>query len=478
MRWFFFGALTLFLVLYLVAQGTVNRDRDPNKVYLRWMTDDNPSRKMQIAGFTKLHPNYDLRVDWGLGADSSKLLVQCASGVGPDIIDLYNMDQMLVMKEAGILLDLTPYAEKMGFGPESTYPAIRPRLMSDGKQYRYPCNVAANCVVFNKAVFDDHGVPYPTSDWTWEDFIETGRQLLENPSKSGKKHIVLAQSYSEGLCLDLLIGHGGRLFTENGLCSRLNAPEAIASVQLFDDLMHKYHILPTPTETASLAAQGGWGTGDINIFSSGRAAMMMIGRWYIIQVPNFPEIAQTLGAVQFPHFPGRISRVSCAARAAGINVFSPHREEALKFLQYLASPEYGKIIVDGGDSLPPNPALAQDGETLANEIVPDPAFHQPFVDAINTARALDVSDFIDMGLMKRWFSERIQKVANQIQSPRDACEDMAREINLQIRQNLERREDLRERFERVTGEPYTPDWWKKYQSGTSSPSPNKGPMSE
>jgi len=463
MRRFFLGALGLFAVLYLVAQGTVNRDRDPNKTYLRWMTDDNPARKLQVGGFMEMNPEYDLRVDWGLGADSTKLLVQCASGVGPDIIDLYSMDQMLVMKEAGILLDLTPYAAEMGFGPDNTYPAIRPRLVSDGKQYRYPCNVGANCVVFNKAVFDDHGVPYPTSDWTWDEFIETGRQLLENPSKSGKEHIALAHHFSELVCYDLIINFGGRLFTEDGLCSLLDSEEVIGAIQMFHDLMHEHHVLSTPTEAASMAAQGGWGVGGINFFSSGKAAMMIIGRWYLIQVPNFPEIAPTLGAAQLPHLPGRVSSVACAARAAGVNALSPNREHALKFLQYLASPEYGKIIVDGGDSLPPNPSLAQDGVMLVNDIVSDPAFHQPFVDAINTARALDVSGFIDMGQVQRWFLERVQKVENQVQAPREACEDMAREINLQIRQNLERREDLRERFERVTGKPYTPDWWTEYQ---------------
>jgi len=33
----------------------------------------------------------------------------------------------------------------------------------------------------------------------------------------------------------------------------------------------------------------------------------------------------------------------CGIRAAAINAKSPHIEEALKFLEYLASPEYSKI---------------------------------------------------------------------------------------------------------------------------------------
>ena len=40
---------------------------------------------------------------------------------------------------------------------------------------------------------------------------------------------------------------------------------------------------------------------------------------------------------------------------------------------------------------------------------------------------------------------------------------LAKEINRQIRINLERRPDLRRRFTKVTGLDYTPDWRKTLQ---------------
>lgn len=69
---------------------------------------------------------------------------------------------------------------------------------------------------------------------------------------------------------------------------------------------------------------------------------------------------------------------------AGINAKSPHWRESLEFLRYLAGRTYGELIVQDGDSLPPNPELARTGRDLVNEVVPDAAFHQPFVEASRT----------------------------------------------------------------------------------------------
>src|SRR5262249_20767256 len=130
---------------------------------------------------------------------------------------------------------------------------------------------------------------------------------------------------------------------------------------------------------------------------------------------------------------------------------------------YLASPAYGRVIVEDGDSLPPNPNLARTGKDLVDDIVPDPAFHQPFIDAIRSARPLDVSRFVDSGLVARWLQEHIEKVENQVLPPAAAMRSLARDINALIRLNLERRPDLQRRYRKLTGRPYTPDWWRQYQ---------------
>jgi multiple sugar transport system substrate-binding protein len=471
MKRVFLVFLAIFAALYVGAEATLKRPKNDGIVRLRWATDANPARKVQTDLFHKLHPNIEVTVDPGLGGDQTKLIVQCATGTGPDIVDVYDEQQMVALVEAGVLLDLTPYARRMGFDPSKTYPAIKNGLMVGGRQYRYPCNVWANCVVYNKRVFDDHGVPYPKPNWTYRDFIETARRIRNTPSKSGQKHIVVANFSNQWFYDDLLVGYGGRFFTPDGLTCLLDSKEAIAAMKLYHDLMYVHGAIPTAAETATMSGQGGWGSSGLTWFSTGRAAMIFIGRWYIIQLPSYPDLKGWLGAVRLPRIDGRPSTGVTDTRAAGINVKSPYRKEALLFLQYLASPQYSKVIVDDGDSLPPNPALARTGKDLANKIVPDPAFHQPFIDAMRDAHPLDVSPFVDDGLVMRWLKEHIEKVENNVMRPEDAMHALAAQINQLIRVNLERRPDLQRKYEQVTGRPYTQDWWRRYQKPQGAPPP-------
>jgi multiple sugar transport system substrate-binding protein len=511
MKHVFLGVAVGFAILAVAATATLDHPPNDGITHMRWATDANPARNVQTGLFDDMYLplRADVAVDPGLGGDQTKLIVQCATGTGPDIVDVYSKEQMMSLVEAGILLDVTPYAAAMGFSPDRTYPALDHGITVDGRQYRFPCNVWANCMVYNKAVLDDHNCPYPEDGWTWEDFVELGKRFEANGSKSGEDHIYFANLNKLWLYGDMLFNAGGRYFTEDGLASEFDSDESIEAMQLYYDLMYKYHVVPTAAELNSMTAQGGWGSGALTLFSTGKAAMMEIGRWYIIQVPNYPQIAGVLGAVRLPRVGDNPPTGLSDARAAGINLRGPHmpREgdsperiaeltipiedvrvgdgplpegtpdrvpRPLLFLQYLASEEYSECIVNDGDSLPPNPKLASDGEALVNQTIPDPAFHQPFVDAIRDAKPIDTSPFIDALVVQRWLTEAVDGVENQVKrdgvevGPEQTMRNLAHEIRQTIRRNLERRPDLQRKYEEVTGKPYTPDWWRDhpaYQRG-------------
>ena len=449
----------LFVLMYTGAEGTLQGPKNDGRVHLRWATDSNPARDVQIAEFGKLYPGVTAAVDPSAGGDISKVLIQCATGVGPDVIDLYG-DSMQTMADAGVLLDLTPYASKMGFDPSHTYPSARGALVYRGKQYRFPCNVSVNCIIYNKQIFDDHNVPYPTPNWTEQDFIRTAKLLLNNPSKSGHHHLAYAPPGGMTFYEDELIGRGGRVFTPDGLRCVLNSPQSNSALQDYYDLMFVYKVIPTPADTASISSQGGWGTGAINWFSSGDAAMLPIGRWYICQLYNYPKLEGHLGSVLLPSVGGLPSAGVVSSRAAGINVNSKNRAAALKFLQYLASPQYSNVIVTDGDALPPDPMLAKSGPALVDSAENDPAFQQPFVDAIKTARPIDESPYIDADVVTQWMGDYVAKVENRLMTPKEALAVLTAQVNQQIRRNLERRQDLQKLYEQQTGKPYSSNWWK------------------
>lgn len=463
MKQAFLICAVLFAAMWAGAQATLTHPPNDGVVRLKWATDPNPARTVQTRLFDTLYPGLQVSVNPSAGGDASKVIVQCATGTGPDIIDVYSVQQLQTLVSAGILLDLTPYARPLGFDPSHTYPAAKDSLEVGGKQYRFPCNVVADAVIYNKKIFEDHGVPYPTPGWTYADFVSTARMLLTRPSRSGQTHLAVVNWNNVGFYEDLLIGHGGHVFTRDGLHSALASPEALAALQDYHDMMYVDKILPTPADAAAMSSQGGWGTGGLNWFSEGKAAMIVIGRWYIVQLPNFPALRGNLGAVPLPRVPGHPSAGVADTRAAGINVKSPHWRQSLRFLQYLASPRYGAIIVQDGDGLPPDPHLALSGQALVNGQVADPAFHDAFVAAIRNARPLDTSPFVDAEEVGRWIQEYLEKVENRLLTPRQAMQTLATHVDQQIRLNLERRPDLQRLYEQRTGQPYprslpTPAW--------------------
>ncbi len=448
----------IFVAMYVGAQATLVQPKSNGVTRMSWSTDDNPARKVQMSLFHQMYSQDAVYIDPALGGDPSKLIVQCATGTGPDIVEVSGVQQMRALVNAGILLDLTPYASAMGFDPSKTYPALKDGLEVDSKQYRFPRNVWANCIVYNKQVFADHGVPLPKPGWTYDDFVRTCKLLQTRPSKSGQSHIPIGFNSDTGFYEDLLIGHGGRLFAPDGLHSALDAPPAQAAMQQYYNLMYVDKVIPTPADASSVSTQGGWGTSAMSWFSDGRSAMIPIGRWYIIQLPNFPNLQGNLGAVQLPRVGSRPSAGVADAGAAGVNVKSHHWRAALSFLQFLASPQYGKVIVEDGDSLPPNPAVAASGKALQDDLVPDPAFHDPFVRAMQNARPLDTSPYMDSMEAARWLDETVQKVDNRLLPPREALRELAAQVNRQIRLNLERQPALQKLYEQRTGRAYRPDW--------------------
>ncbi|BDI28993.1 hypothetical protein CCAX7_10440 [Capsulimonas corticalis] len=457
MKNIFIICAVLFAAMYAVAEATMVRPKDDGKVHLRWATDPNPARVVQVGAFGAMFPTTAVAVDPNASGDPTKVIVQCATGSGADVIDI-TADTTQSMVESGILLDLTPYAKQMDFDPSHTYPAVQDALMVGGKQYSFPANVSVNAIIYNKRIFDDHGVPYPKPGWTQDDFVRVCQQLQKNPSKSGNSDIPFANTGGTGIVNDFIVGNGGQYFEPDGLHAAFDSPQVVAAVQQYYDMMYKSKVIPTPMEASNMSAQGGWGSGGMTIFSGGKAAMIDTGRWFICSLPNYPDLMGHLGAVPMPRVGNRPSGVSCGARAVGVNAKSPHWRDALKFLQYLASPQYSKIIVDDGDSLPPNPKLASSGKALVTDVVPDPSFHEAFVEAINSAKPFRYSPFIDASVSSRWYGDYMGKVENQLMTPAQAMKALTAQINQQIRTNLERRPDLQKKYEQVTGKKYTPNW--------------------
>ena len=51
------------------------------------------------------------------------------------------------------------------------------QLLRNGSTYLIPMQVGTMLMFYAKKPFDDAGMPYPTDDWTFEEFMEMAQKL-------------------------------------------------------------------------------------------------------------------------------------------------------------------------------------------------------------------------------------------------------------------------------------------------------------
>ncbi len=445
MKLFFAIGGLLVALMWMAAELTLPSGEDEQgRTVLVWSTDPNPARREQLAPFSERNPDLVVQVEPN---SFDRTIVQCATGVGPDIIEIYNTRDMAAYAQAGILLDLTEYARELGFGPESTYPRLVGNLMYDGRQYRYPANAASQVLIYNKRMFDEAGIPYPADDMLWEDFIELVKPLTVK-AKGGRGYQQFALVMGKDYIKDLLLQFGASFFNESRTECTLDSPLAIDAMNFYRSLIQEHELIPSPSAAESLSAAGGWGHGEIRWFASGKAASIWGSRWMMVIFRQYPELHPHLGVATLPRMPGGAGASFSGTRGPGINAKSERIDEALKFMQYLASEEYAEVIAMSSDGLPPLAKYSDDPDRLLNPEYPMENYQEVFVESMRHARPLEVSPFVDPFYVGgRVWVDCTDNISNDIMMPEEALKLAARQINQRIERNVRERPDLREKYE-------------------------------
>ena len=113
-----------------------------------------------------------------------KVLTLIAGGTPPDVVFVeVNNFKKFALK--GVLVDLMPYIKKdKDIKVSDYYEQVIDRFSIDGKLYVLPRDIAPICVIYyNKNIFDEAGIKYPTDDWDRDKFLEIAKQLTAFNSK-------------------------------------------------------------------------------------------------------------------------------------------------------------------------------------------------------------------------------------------------------------------------------------------------------
>ena len=103
-----------------------------------------------------------------------------SGGDMPDVFWMHSNEAVRYMSN-DMLLDLTDkIADSSEIDPANYPEDIWGLYTYDDKYYAVPKDVDTIALWYNKTLFDEAGLEYPTADWTWDDVTEAAKKLTKD----------------------------------------------------------------------------------------------------------------------------------------------------------------------------------------------------------------------------------------------------------------------------------------------------------
>ncbi|WP_413377282.1 ABC transporter substrate-binding protein [Alkalihalobacillus sp. 1P02AB] len=190
--------------------------------------------------------------------------------------DFFWMTQELISRYAdlGAISDLSSHLEESeNLKPEYFYEGVLASATHDDKYYGVPWIANPLMMYYNKDLFDDAGIPYPspTEDWTWDEFIKIAKQLTtQKEDTNGNNYQQFGTVVDGWPNIETFIwAGGGDIIGEDGEEVLLDSAESLQGLDILNDILVS-NITPSYAEVSSLGSNNVW-------FEKQRSATFMGG---------------------------------------------------------------------------------------------------------------------------------------------------------------------------------------------------------
>lgn len=218
-------------------------------------------------------------------------------GSMPDVFWMHSNEAERYMSNE-MLLDLTDRIAESDSIDMSKYPEDITELYTyDGKNYAIPKDVDTIALWYNKTLFDEAGLAYPTADWTWDDLYEAAKAL----TKDGVYGFGCSATNNQAGYYNLIYDMGGYVINDDKTASGYDDPNTIKAMQYFEKMIQE-GIMPSQ-QTMSESAE------DV-LLGSGTLAMATQGSWMLSAFKENEYIAQNCDCVELPKDAASGKRVS------------------------------------------------------------------------------------------------------------------------------------------------------------------------
>lgn len=250
-------------------------------------------------------------------------------GTLPDVFWMHSNEAERYMSN-NMLLDLTDYiAESSIVDMDNFFEDITQLYTHDGRYYAIPKDIDTVALWYNKKLFDNAGVSYPTADWTWEDVYDAAKKLT---TPDGKIYgFCMMSSNNHAGYYNNIYANNGYIISDDKKKSGYDDPRTIEAMEFIEKMIQE-KLLP-PMEVMSE-------TGEDVLFQSGQIAMLPAGSWMLPAYGNNEYTLANCDVAELPRNAATGRKVSVYNGLGwAISAKTPNAENAWKLLEYLGSKE-------------------------------------------------------------------------------------------------------------------------------------------
>lgn len=206
-------------------------------VTITWWTGqaDEPEVLLEtMAGeFHAEHPNVTIKISSGAPTTDDllqKLSAGFVSGDYPDISYSYG-SWVGELASSGRMLDITDKVADPSVKWEEFPESGRETATPDGTVIGFPAVIDNLSLLYNKTLFDNAGLSYPTNDWSWDDFRDAAKALTDESTQTfGTAYPVDGGEDTVWRFWPRLWQNGGQILSDDGTSSEFASDAGVKAL--------------------------------------------------------------------------------------------------------------------------------------------------------------------------------------------------------------------------------------------------------
>jgi multiple sugar transport system substrate-binding protein len=330
-----------------------------------------------VDEFNRTHRQ--VRVDVNSGgvlADEmlTKLTASLAGGTYPDVAYVFGSDLASIARSDKVQ-DLTDAVEAPAWRWTDLWPGEREAATAAGRVRAVPALADNLGMIYNKQLFDAAGVPYPSPDWSWDDFRAIAKQLTNaGESQFGFSWPGAGGEDTTWRLWPMLWQQGGDILAPDGKSVAFDSAAGVRALQLVGDMATQDKSVFVDSDPNGERA--------IRLFQSGKLAMMEAGPWVL---PDVIDARIDYGAQRLPGFDGDHTTISGSDNWVLFDNGDARARAAQEFVQWLIAQRQDLAWVRATQSLPLRKSTSETAAyTRFARTIPGT---EVFAQALGTARA-------------------------------------------------------------------------------------------